>query len=56
MCETAQGDEMSKAFASQFQALEDPAAEAGVLVIDACLPLEEVARRAIERLAEQSHR
>ena len=42
--------------ASQFQALEDPAAEAGVLVIDACLPLEEVARRAIERLAEQSHR
>ncbi len=42
--------------ASQFQALEDPAAEAGVVVIDACLPLEEVARRAIERLAEQPHR
>ena len=38
--------------ASQFQALEDPAAEAGVLVIDACLPLEEVVQRAIAWLAQ----
>ncbi len=38
--------------ASQFQALEDPAAEAGVLVMDACLALEEVVRRAIAWLAQ----
>jgi gluconokinase len=32
--------------ASQFEALEDPSAEAGVLVVDASLPLGEVTRRA----------
>jgi gluconokinase len=37
--------------ASQFEALEDPAGEAGVLVLDACLPLEDVARLAIQWLA-----
>ncbi len=36
---------------SQFQALEDPAAEPDVLVVDACLPLDEVAGRAAEWLA-----
>jgi gluconokinase len=41
--------------ASQFQALEDPAAESGVLVLDACLPLEEVARQAIAWLGRQGH-
>jgi gluconokinase len=39
--------------ASQFQALEDPATESGVLVVDACLPLEQVARHAIEWLDRQ---
>jgi len=38
--------------ASQFAALEDPAGEAGVVVLDACLPLEAVARRAVEGLAQ----
>lgn len=37
--------------ASQFAALEDPAAEAGVLQLDACLPLAEVAARAAAWLA-----
>ena len=32
--------------ASQFEALEDPAGEAGVITLDATAPLEEVARRA----------
>jgi gluconokinase len=32
--------------ASQFAALEDPAAEIGVLVLDACLPLEQVTQQA----------
>jgi len=36
--------------ASQFDALEDPSAEAGVLVVDASLPLEEVTQRAIAGL------
>ena len=36
--------------ASQFEALEDPAGEAGVVVVDACLPLEEVAARACAAL------
>jgi gluconokinase len=38
--------------ASQFEALEDPAAEARVLVLDAGLPVEEVALRAVEWLAK----
>lgn len=33
--------------ASQFAALEDPAGEAGVVQVDACLPLDEVAARAV---------
>lgn len=37
--------------ASQFAALEDPAGEAGVVVVDATLPLEEVAARACAALA-----
>lgn len=41
----------SSLVASQFQALEDPAGEAGVLVLDACLPLEDVARQTIQWLA-----
>ncbi|MGZ5195718.1 MAG: gluconokinase [Ramlibacter sp.] len=36
--------------ASQFDALEDPSAEAGVLVVDASLPPEEVTQRAAEWL------
>jgi gluconokinase len=36
--------------ASQFAALEDPAGEPGVVTVDACLPLDEVARRAVEAL------
>ncbi|MGE3347216.1 MAG: gluconokinase [Ramlibacter sp.] len=32
--------------ASQFEALQDPATEAGVLVLDATMPLDELARRA----------
>ena len=36
--------------ASQFEALEDPGGEPGVLVIDACLPLPEVARRGLDWL------
>jgi len=38
--------------ASQFAALEDPSGEAGVVVVDACLPLDEVAKRALEGLAQ----
>jgi gluconokinase len=34
--------------ASQFDALEDPSDEAGVLVVDGTLPLDEVTRRAVE--------
>jgi gluconokinase len=34
--------------ASQFDALEDPSQEAGVLVVDGMLPLDEVTRRAVE--------
>ena len=41
--------------ASQFQALEDPATEPGVLVLDACQPLQEVARQAIAWLGRQGH-
>jgi gluconokinase len=36
--------------ASQFAALEDPAGEPGVVVVDATLPLEDVATRACEAL------
>jgi gluconokinase len=38
--------------ASQFEALEDPAGEPGVVVIDACQPLEQVAAQALARLRE----
>jgi gluconokinase len=37
--------------ASQFAALEDPAREPGVLVVDACQPLEQVAQRAVSWLS-----
>lgn len=36
--------------ASQFAALEDPAGEPGVIAVDACLPLDEVAARAVSAL------
>lgn len=36
--------------ASQFEALEDPAGETGVLVVDATLPVEEIARAAVRWL------
>jgi len=36
--------------ASQFEALQDPAGEAGVLVVDATLPVKELARRAVDWL------
>jgi gluconokinase len=36
--------------ASQFAALEDPSGEPGVIVVDACLPLDEVAARAVAAL------
>jgi gluconokinase len=36
--------------ASQFQTLEDPAGEAGVLVVDAMLPVEEIAQAAVRWL------
>ncbi len=36
--------------ASQFQTLEDPAGEAGVLVVDATLPVEEIAQAAVRWL------
>jgi gluconokinase len=36
--------------ASQFAALEDPAGEAGVVVVDATLPPDEVAARAVDAL------
>jgi len=39
--------------ASQFEALEDPAAEPGVLVVDAALPEEQVARHAAQWLDAQ---
>jgi len=39
--------------ASQFAALEDPAQEPGVLVVDACLPLGQVARQAVDWLRER---
>lgn len=38
--------------ASQFEALEDPAHEPGVLVVDACLPLGEVAEKAAKWLQD----
>jgi gluconokinase len=41
--------------ASQFQALEEPGAEPGVLVIDACLPLDEVASWAMVWLSRPWH-
>ena len=37
--------------ASQFEALQDPADEAGVLALDACLPLEQVSSRAVAWLS-----
>jgi gluconokinase len=36
--------------ASQFAALEDPAGEAGVIVVDATLPLDDVAAQAVDAL------
>ena len=39
--------------ASQFQALEDPAREPGVVVIQASLPLDEVVAQAVRGLADQ---
>ena len=36
--------------ASQFETLEDPSGEAGVLVVDAMLPVEEIARAAVRWL------
>jgi len=36
--------------ASQYAALEDPAGEARVVTIDACLPLDEVARQSLAAL------
>ena len=39
--------------ASQFQALEDPAREPGVVVIQASLPLDEVVAHAVRGLADQ---
>ena len=36
--------------ASQFEALEDPAGEEGVLVADAMSPVEEIAQRAVQWL------
>jgi gluconokinase len=36
--------------ATQFEALEDPSGEAGVLVLDGMLPVDEVTRRAVEWL------
>ena len=41
--------------ASQFQALEEPGAESGVLVVDACLPLDEVVSWAIVWLTRPGH-
>src|SRR5688572_25595925 len=41
--------------ASQFQALEEPGAEPGVLVIDACLPLDDVASWAMVWLSRPWH-
>ena len=38
--------------ASQFEALEDPAGEPGVLAIDACLPLDAVAEKAVKWLQD----
>jgi gluconokinase len=37
--------------ASQFATLEDPSAETGVVVVDACLPLDEVASQAVAALS-----
>ena len=37
--------------ASQFEALESPAGEAGVMVLDACLPLDSVAASAVDWLS-----
>lgn len=39
--------------ASQFEALEDPAGEPGVVVVDALLPLPQVVERALQALASQ---
>ena len=41
--------------ASQFEALENPSAEPGVLVADALLPLEEVAENAVKWLQGKGH-
>lgn len=40
--------------ASQFQTLEDPAGEAGVLTVDALLPVEEVAQRTLQWISATS--
>jgi gluconokinase len=39
--------------ASQFDALEDPAGEPGVIVVDAMLPVEDVAARALQALRRE---
>ncbi len=41
--------------ASQFDALEDPAGEALVLAVDACLPLDEVGAQAVAWLSRPPH-
>jgi len=38
--------------ASQFDALEDPRGEAGVLALDAALPLEQVSGQAVDWLSQ----
>jgi gluconokinase len=40
--------------ASQFEALEDPSREAGVLAVDGMLPLDDVTRRAVEWIKRPS--
>lgn len=42
--------------ASQFQALEDPSGEPGVVVVDATLPLERVAQQAVAGLGHSTMR
>jgi gluconokinase len=41
--------------ASQFAALEDPAGEPGVLAVDACLPLETLARQVVNWVRGPGH-
>lgn len=41
--------------ASQFEALQDPSGEAGVLAVDADLPLDEVSAQAVAWLSDPQH-